>query len=163
MKGSQIPFKKNYILGASIVLAAFVLGLMLVWTVRTLKSFDDTVTVRGLCEREVPADRVVYRISYTAKSNSLADIRQTIDHNNNVILEMLRKAGLDDSEIFCNSANYNDSYTYSTDVSNISYRYNASQTIILLAVPRPPRNAYGGPYGQRAREGREPRSAQSAP
>ena len=129
MKGSQIPFKKNYILGASIVLAAFVLGLMLVWTVRTLKSFDDTVTVRGLCEREVPADRVVYRINYTAKSNSLADIRQTIDHNNNVILEMLRKAGLDDSEIFCNSANYNDSYTYSTDVSNISYRYNASQTI----------------------------------
>ena len=42
MKGSQIPFKKNYILGTSIVLAAFVLGLMLVWTVKTLKSFDDS-------------------------------------------------------------------------------------------------------------------------
>ena len=60
MKDSQIPFKKNYIMGISIIIAAFILGLMLVFTVRTLKSFDDTVSVRGLCEREVPADRVAY-------------------------------------------------------------------------------------------------------
>ena len=56
MKGSSIPFKKNMIQGVSIVLAAFVLGLMLVCAVRTLKSFDDTVKVRGLCEKEVPVD-----------------------------------------------------------------------------------------------------------
>ena len=87
MKGSQIPFKKNYILGASMILAAFVLGLMLVWTVRTLKSFDDTVTVRGLCEREVPADRVVLRVSYTAQSNSLEDLRSTVENNDRIIIE----------------------------------------------------------------------------
>ena len=62
MKGSSIPFKKNMIQGVSIVLAAFVLGLMLVCAVRTLKSYDDTVKVRGLCEKEVPADRVVWRM-----------------------------------------------------------------------------------------------------
>ena len=99
MKGSSIPFKKNYILGASIVLAAFVLGLMLVWTVKTLKSFDDTVTVRGLCEKEVPADRVVYRISYSEKSNDLAELRHTIAKNNDVIIQLLKKAGLEESEI----------------------------------------------------------------
>ena len=49
MKGSSIPFKKNMIQGVSIVLAAFVLGFMLVCAVRTLKLFDDTVKVRGLC------------------------------------------------------------------------------------------------------------------
>lgn len=129
MKGSQIPFKKNYILGTSIILAAFVLGLMFIFTVRTLKSFDDTVTVRGLCEKEVPADRVVYRISYSEKSNSLAEIRQTVDHNNSAILKKLRAAGIEESEIFYNSADYTDRYTYSSDISNISYRYQASQTI----------------------------------
>ena len=82
MKGNQIPFKKNYILGVSIVLAALVLGLMLVCTVKTLKSYDDTVKVRGLCEKEVPADRVVWRISYSEKSNDLAEVRNTIRRNN---------------------------------------------------------------------------------
>ena len=56
MKENNIPFGKSYILGVSFVLAAFVMGLMLVCAVRTLKSYDDTVKVRGLCEKEVPAD-----------------------------------------------------------------------------------------------------------
>ena len=63
--GKNVPFKKNMIQGGSIVLAALVLGIFMVCTVKTLKSYDDTVLVRGLCEKEVPADRVVYRISYS--------------------------------------------------------------------------------------------------
>ena len=43
MKGSSSLFKKNYIMGASIVLAALVLGIFMVCTVKTLKSYDDTV------------------------------------------------------------------------------------------------------------------------
>ena len=132
MKGSSIPFKKNYILGASIVLAAFVLGLMLVWTVKTLKSFDDTVTVRGLCEKEVPADRVVYRISYSEKSNDLAELRHTIAKNNDVIIQLLKKAGLEESEINCGAASYSDQYNSWSDVSRIAYRYEASQTVTVF-------------------------------
>ena len=128
MKGSQIPFKKNYILGVSIVLAAFVLGLMLVWTVRTLKSFDDTVTVRGLCEREVPADRVVLRISYTDQDNSLVDLRQRVTNNDNTIIKILKDAGIKDDEIKFTTANFNDRYS-SYYSSSILFRYSASQTI----------------------------------
>lgn len=133
MKGSQIPFRKNYILGISLVLAAFVLGLMMVCTVRTLKSFDDTVTVRGLCEREVPADRVVLRINYTAQDNSLIDLRTTVERNDKAIVELIKQAGISDDEIKYNTANFNDRYDDYYVSSNIKFRYNAQQTISVFS------------------------------
>ncbi|MBQ7063165.1 MAG: SIMPL domain-containing protein [Bacteroidales bacterium] len=133
MKGSSIPFKKNYILGTSIVLAAFVLGLMLVWTVRTLKSFDDTVTVRGLCEREVPADRVILRISYRAQDNSLENLRATVSHNDKAIVDLLHKAGFGDDEIKYTTASFNDRYEDYYVSRDLKFRYNASQTISVFS------------------------------
>ena len=132
MKGRSIPFKKNMIQGVSIVLAAFVLGLMLVCAVRTLKSFDDTVKVRGLCEKEVPADRVVWRIRYSEKDNSLADLRSTVQRNNNIIVSKLREAGFKDDEIKVGNASYDDRYTYANNVSQITFRYQVDQTVTVF-------------------------------
>ncbi len=132
MKGSSIPFKKNMIQGVSIVLAALVLGLMLVCSVRTLKSFDDTVKVRGLCEKEVPADRVVWRIRYSEKDNSLADLRSTVQRNNNIIVSKLREAGFKDDEIKVGNASYDDRYTYANNVSQITFRYQVDQTVTVF-------------------------------
>ena len=133
MKGRNIPFKKNMIMGTSIVLAALVLGLMLICAVRTLKSFDDTVTVRGLCEKEVPADRVVYRINYTEKSNSLADLRTIVRNNNDIIVKKLTEAGFKSDEVRVGNASYDDRYTYANDVSQITFRYQASQTVTVFS------------------------------
>lgn len=128
MKGSSIPFKKNMIQGVAIVLAALVLGIFMVCTVKTLKSYDDTVTVRGLCEKEVPADRVVLRVNYSAQDNNLVDLRHAIEDNDRIIIGMLKQAGFTDDEIKYTSARINDRYDgYYT--SNISYRYGANQTI----------------------------------
>ncbi|MCR4658698.1 MAG: SIMPL domain-containing protein [Bacteroidales bacterium] len=132
MKGSQIPFKKNYILGTSIVLAALVLGLMAVCAVRTLKSFDNTVKVRGLCEKEVPADRVVWRINYGEKSNSLAELRTTVRQNNDVIVKHLRDAGFTEDEIKVGNASYEDRYSWASNPNQIPFRYNASQTVTVF-------------------------------
>ena len=128
MKGSQIPFKKNYILGVSIVLAALVLGVAMVFTVKTLKSYDDTVKVRGLCEKEVPADRVVLRVNYSDQDNELVDLRSRMEQSDQTIIALLKKAGFSDEEIKYTSAHFNDRYdSYYT--SNIRVRYSASQTI----------------------------------
>ena len=119
---------KNMILGIALVLAALVLGIFMVCTVKTLKSYDDTVTVRGLCEKEVPADRVVLRVNYSAQDNNLVDLRHAIEDNDKTIIGMLKQAGFTDDEIKYTSARINDRYDgYYT--SNISYRYGANQTI----------------------------------
>jgi len=129
MSENQSSSKKSVILGVSLIVAAFVLGLMLLFTVRTFKSFDDTVSVRGLCEREVPADRVAFRINYSEKANSLSEARDIIDRHNKAIIAKLKEAGIDDSEIFYGSPSMDDRYTWSNDVSKITYRYTASQSI----------------------------------
>ena len=128
MKGSQIPFKKNYILGVSIVLAALVLGICMVCTVRTLKSYDDTVKVRGLCEKEVPADRAVLRVNFSNQDNELTALRSTMDRNEQAVIALLKQAGFTDEEIKYTSAHFYDRYDgYYTN--NIRFRYNANQTI----------------------------------
>lgn len=129
MSENQVQPKKNIFLGICIVLAAFVLGLMLVCTVRTLKSFDDTVTVRGLCEREVPADRVVLRINYTAQENSLVELRSIVERNDKIIIDLLKKGGIKDDEIKFTTANFTDRYEDYYVSNNIKFRYYAHQTI----------------------------------
>ena len=127
MKGT-VPFKKNMIQGVAIVLAALVLGVSLVLTVKTLKSYDDTVKVRGLCEKEVPADRVVLRINFSEQDNELTSLRATMDRDQQAVIALLKKAGFTDEEIKYTSAHFNDRYdSYYT--SNIRFRYNANQTI----------------------------------
>ena len=124
----MIPFKKNYIMGASIVLAAAVLGLFMVCTVKTLKSYDDTVTVRGLCEKEVPADRAVLRINFSDQDNELSDLRAIMERDEQAVIALLKKAGFTDEEIKYTSAHFNDRYdSYYTN--NIRFRYSANQTI----------------------------------
>ena len=132
MKGKSIPFKKNMIQGGAIVLAAVVLGISLIFTVKTLKSYDDTVKVRGLCEKEVPADRVVWRISYSEKDNSLADLRTIVRRNNDIIVSKLTEAGFNSDEIKVANASYDDRYMYSNNVSQVSYRYVANQTVTVF-------------------------------
>ncbi len=132
MKGKSIPFKKNMIQGCAIVLAAVVLGISLIFTVKTLKSYDDTVKVRGLCEKEVPADRVVWRISYSEKDNSLADLRTIVRRNNDIIVSKLTEAGFKSDEIKVANASYDDRYMYSNNVSQVSYRYVANQTVTVF-------------------------------
>jgi hypothetical protein len=128
MEENKCLFKKNIILGASLVLAALVLGIFMVCTIKTLKSYDDTVTVRGLCEKEVPADRVVLRISYSEQDNELPDLRSRMDRNDQTIIALLKQAGFTDDEIKYTSAHFNDRFdSYYT--SNIRFRYNANQTI----------------------------------
>ena len=128
MKGSSIPFKKNMIQGAAIVLAALVLGCFMVLTVKTFKSYDDTVRVRGLCEKEVSADRVVLRVNFSGQDNELTDLRATMERNEKTVVDLLKQAGFTDEEIKYTSAHFNDRYdSYYTN--NIRFRYNANQTI----------------------------------
>ena len=133
MKGRNIPFKKNMIQGLAIVLAALVLGIFMVFTVKTLKSYDDTVKVRGLCEKEVPADRVVLRINYSEQSNELSELRSTMEHNDQEIIALLKKSGFTDDEIKDTSAHFNDRYDSYYNSSNIRYRYSANQTISVFS------------------------------
>ena len=58
-------------LGIAFVLGMMILGGLLILMISNLKSYDRCVTVKGLCEKEVMADKVIWPIIYKQGGNEL--------------------------------------------------------------------------------------------
>ena len=61
----------KYYLGAAFVLGMMILGGSLILMISNMKSYDRCVTVKGLCEKEVMADKVIWPIIYKQGGNEL--------------------------------------------------------------------------------------------
>lgn len=62
-----------------------------------------TVTVKGLCEKEVDADRAIWPIVYKEGGNSLEVLSKSLSRNNTEIISWLKAAGIEESEISISS------------------------------------------------------------
>ena len=57
------------------------LGLMLPRAVSDFRSFDRIVTVKGLCEKEVPADKVIWPLVFKVVGNDISTVYAEINQN----------------------------------------------------------------------------------
>ncbi|WP_319471196.1 SIMPL domain-containing protein [uncultured Pseudodesulfovibrio sp.] len=89
----------NFFLGlfiaAGIVAGCFVLGNALV----NFKAMDRYVTVKGLAEREVPANLAMWPISFSAAANTLPEVDTAIRKSRTEIMAFLKEQGLGDAEV----------------------------------------------------------------
>lgn len=51
-----------------------VIGVMIPKAVKDFRSFERTVDVKGLCEREVKADKVIWPVVYKVMANDIQEI-----------------------------------------------------------------------------------------
>ena len=65
----------------------------------TVKEMERTVSVRGLSEREVKADKVICPFAYKIGGNDLQQLYTYIEQKNDIIIEFLKAAGMDEAEI----------------------------------------------------------------
>ena len=104
--------KSNVIyLVAAFVLGMLILGGSLVLMVNNLKSYDRCVTVKGLCEKEVMADKVIWPIMYKQGGNELGELYNTVEDMNATIVKFLKDAGVSDDEITMNAPSILDTRT----------------------------------------------------
>ena len=87
------------ILGISLFLGLATLGYLLGNAAITFKEYERSVTVKGLAEREYPADIVIWPIQFTATSNDLGSLYESIEGSTTRIREILTTRGLDPAEI----------------------------------------------------------------
>ena len=99
--------------GVWALLCVVVLGCFMLLTVRTFKSYDRTVSVRGLCEREVMADRAIFPISFKETGNDLAQLYATVNEKNEKVVAFIRENGFDDAEITVATPAITDNYSNS--------------------------------------------------
>lgn len=75
------------------------LGVMIPTSVSKFRAYDRTVTVKGLSEREVNADKVIWPLSFNVVGNDLNSVYSEIDRNTAAIKKFLTDGGIPESEI----------------------------------------------------------------
>ena len=121
--------KRTLIIAAAIVLA----GAMLPVSVSKLKSYDRTVDVKGLCEREVKADKVIWPIMYKVMGNDLSEVLRQTDSNNSTILEFLRDGGISAEDITVSTPLISDKYASEYGNNDRVYRFLVTNTLTVCS------------------------------
>lgn len=121
--------KKAAIISAAIVLA----GAMLPISVAKFKSYDRTVDVKGLCEREVKADKVIWPLTYKVVGNDLSAVLSETESNNKAIVSFLEAGGIQRSEITVSSPQISDKYASEYGNNDRVYRYLVTNVITVCS------------------------------
>ncbi len=82
------------ILGLSLVLGLSALGYLAGKAAIQVKEYERSVTVKGLSEREYPADIVIWPLQYTEAGNSLEKVYAALENNNARIKAFLVGKGI---------------------------------------------------------------------
>ena len=82
-------------LGLCLLLGLSALGYLLGNAALQVKSFERSVNVKGLAEREYPADVVIWPIQFSVASNQLADLYAALEQQSGEIREFLTSNGVD--------------------------------------------------------------------
>lgn len=111
--------KKVIIIAVAIVLA----GLMLPVSVSKLKSYDRTVDVKGLCEKEMRADKVIWPLTYKVVGNDLNSALAEIESDNAAIMAFLHNGGISDADITVKAPEISDKYASEYGNNDRVYRF----------------------------------------
>jgi hypothetical protein len=122
------------ILSLGIFAGLAVLGAALGESALRFKEYERSVTVKGLAEREMPADIVLWPIQYTAAENDLAALYSKLEQDSNQIREYLLTSAIDPAEISISPPRVTDKLAQQYgEPSRIALRYTAVQTLTVYS------------------------------
>lgn len=120
---------QSAILAASIV----ILGLCVKGGIDNFAEKDRTVTVKGLAEKEVPADKVTWPIPTKELGNDLPELYSRINATTGKVTAFLKQNGIKDSEISVNAPVVIDLNADQYRVNTSGYRYNVTSVITVTS------------------------------
>ena len=85
---------------AMLAVGVIVAGWLLSGGIRHFKDSERVVTVKGLAEREVKADRVIWPLSYKEVGNDMLALYNAMESANAKIVGFLKSNGIAESEIY---------------------------------------------------------------
>jgi len=113
------------------MLGLIIMGSMLPRAVEKYRSYDRVVNVKGLCEKEVEADRVIWPIVYKVMADDVQSIYDQTDANNAVIRSFLEAGGIDPSEITVAVPQISDKFANEYGDNDRAFRYIAKNVITV--------------------------------
>ena len=123
--------KGRFFSGLFVMIGLVILGLMMPRAVEKYRSYDRTVNVKGLCEREVMADKVIWPVVYRVMANDIQSVYDQTDRNNAEIVGFLKSGGIDASEITVSVPEISDKYATEYGSNDRTYRYIAKNVVTV--------------------------------
>lgn len=125
---------KNLRLEAVIMALGLVLmGLMIRGGINDFKDKERIVSVKGLAEMEVPADKVIWPLVYKELGNDPVSIYNKIAEKNAAVVKYLKQNGVAEEEISIAPAEIIDMEADRYASQNVAYRYNATSVITVTS------------------------------
>lgn len=126
--------KSRIIESAIIAVALIVLGFSLKAGIDNFANRDKVVSVKGLAEMEVAANKVTWPIPFKAVGNSLPELYNSIDNTQKTIIAFLKNGGISDSEISVNPPEVVDMQAEMYTSNDRNYRYNITAVITVTST-----------------------------
>ena len=126
-------FKGLFILGLFIFLGLAVLGFFLGASAIKFKEYERSVTVKGLSEKEFPADVVIWPIYFSTAGNELTQVYAAIEKDAGRIIDFLKRSGFELSEINISPPQMMDKLAQGYEKERIEFRYTAEQAITVYS------------------------------
>ena len=135
-----------WVLGLCLVLGLSALGYLLGNAAIRYKEYERTVTVKGLSEREYPADIVIWPVQFTTVSNDLTELYATLEKSADQIRDYLLSSGVESGEISLSAPLITDKAAQQWgDNRAAEFRYLATQTLTVYSTNvKDVRNTMGG-------------------
>ena len=119
--------------GLAIMTGLIVMGMFIMKGLRSIADRDQYVTVKGLAEREVLADKVVWPLPFKCVSNDMQELYNEIEKNNNIVVGFLKDGGITEDERIISAPAVTDRLAQSYVPDNIKFRYQAEAVITVTS------------------------------
>ncbi len=124
--------KTSIILGSLIALGLFSLGYSLGGSIVKVKEFERSVHVKGLSQKEVKANVVIWPIAYLRASNDLSELYDSLDKDTQKIQSFLKEKSFLSDEITVKAPVITDKMAQGYgDNKNIKFRYSAVKVVTV--------------------------------
>ena len=128
--------KKGLGAGSIVIAVALMAGLILLGVfisngLGKIADSDRFVTVKGLAEREVMANKVTWTIPYYCVSNDIQELYNNLEYNQNYIIDFLVDNGIEVKEIYTSTPSISDRLAGQYAPERLEYRYDASSSITV--------------------------------
>ena len=124
---------KTLLPSIAIVAGLALLGFFVSKGLTSIANQEQYVTVKGLAEREVLANKVVWPLPYKCVSNDMQQLYDEIEKNRNSVLTFLKDGGITDEEIVISAPAVTDRLAQSYIPDNIKFRYQAEAVITVIS------------------------------
>lgn len=97
------------------------------------RAMERSVEVKGLSEREVLADTVIWPIQFSAAGNDLSQLMQEVDNKNQAVVAFLTLHGFDPKTLNINPPDISDKLANAYNSNDVKLRYSVTSSLTVFS------------------------------